>query len=111
MSTTKRQQRVEKRRKERIEEQRREEKKREEKKKRRKKKRRKEKRIKKEEQKIEEKKKEEKIDCVKERSCILQTFNHKNIFKNTLNFNINFIVKLYEIFEKIVVLTVQSPFF
>ena len=26
--------------------------------------------------------KEEKIDCVKERACILQTFYHKNMLKN-----------------------------
>ena len=44
--------------------------------------------------------KEEKIDCVKERACTLQTFYHKNMFKNTLNFKINIIVKLYDIFEK-----------
>ena len=43
--------------------------------------------------------KEEKIDCVKERACILQTFYHKNMLKNTLNFKINFIVKMYDIFE------------
>ena len=38
--------------------------------------------------------KEEKIDCVKKRAFVLQTFYHKNMFKNTLNFKINFIVKL-----------------
>ena len=38
--------------------------------------------------------------CVKERACSLQRFYHKNMFKNTLNFKINFIVKLYDIFEK-----------
>ena len=100
MSTTKRKQRVEKRRKgkrrkERIEEQRREEKKREEK--------REEKKEEKEERRREENRreeKEEKIDCVKERACTLQTFYHKNMFKNTLNFKINIIVKLYDIFEK-----------
>ena len=42
-----------------------------------------------------------KIDCVKERAYILQTFYHKNMFKNTLNFKINFIVKFYDIFEQI----------
>ena len=36
---------------------------------------------------------------MKERACILQTFYHKNMFKNTLNFKINFI-------EKKVVLTI-----
>ena len=36
----------------------------------------------------------------RERACILQTFYHKNVFKNTLNFKINFIIKLYNIFEK-----------
>ena len=44
--------------------------------------------------------KEEKVDCVKERASILQTFYQKNIIENTLNFEINFIVKLYDIFEK-----------
>ena len=59
-----------------------------------------------EEQKIEEKSRKwkrrerRKIDCVKERACILQTFYHKNMFKNTLNFKINFIVKFCDIFEK-----------
>ena len=53
-----------------------------------------------EEKKIEEKRKKKKIDCVKERACILQTFYHKNMLKNTFNFKINFIVKLYDIFEK-----------
>ena len=37
---------------------------------------------------------------LRERESILQTFYHKNMFKNTLNFKINFIVKLYDIFEK-----------
>jgi len=58
-----------------------------------------------EEKKIEEKRKKKK-NCVKERACILQTFYHKNMFKNTLNFKINFIVKLYDSFEKIVIITV-----
>ena len=50
---------------------------------------------KKEEKSIKQKiQKEEKIDCVKERACIL----HKSMFKNSLNFKINFIVKLYEFF-------------
>ena len=31
---------------------------------------------------------------------ILQTFYKKNMFKNTLNFKINFVVKLCDIFEK-----------
>ena len=43
---------------------------------------------------------EEKLDCVKERVYILQTFYQKNMFKNILNCKINFIVKLYDIFEK-----------
>ena len=44
---------------------------------------------------------------MKERAYILQTFYQEIMFKNTLNFKINFIVKLYDIFEKkIVVLTV-----
>jgi len=43
-----------------------------------------EKRVEKREEKRREEK-EEKIDCVKrERACILQTFYHKNIFKNSL---------------------------
>ena len=52
-----------------------------------------------EEKKIEEKsrkqkrRKEEKIDCMKERAYILQTIYQKNLFKNTLNFKINVIVK------------------
>ena len=42
-----------------------------------------------------------KIDCVNERACILQTFYLcLSMFKNTLNFKINFIVKLYDIFEE-----------
>ena len=42
-----------------------------------------------------------KIDCVNERACILQTFYlWLSMFKNTLNFKINFIVKLYDIFEE-----------
>ena len=50
---------------------------------------------------LEENMKEEKIDCVKERACILQTFYLKNSFKNTLNFKVNLFIKLYDIFEKI----------
>ena len=42
----------------------------------------------------------EKVDRVKERACFLQTFYHENMFKNTLNFKISFIVKLYDIFAK-----------
>ena len=38
--------------------------------------------------------KEEKIDCVKERAYILQKFYQENMFKNTLNFKTNFVVKL-----------------
>ena len=53
---------------------------------------------KREENKIEEK--EENRLCERERACILQTFYHKNIFKNTLNFKIYIIVKLNDIFEK-----------
>ena len=53
-----------------------------------------------EQYKIEEKRKKKKIDCVKERAYILQTFYQKNMFKNTLNFKINLIVKLYDIFKK-----------
>ena len=74
-----------KRRKERTEEQRREEKKKRRKEKRKKQKRRVENR---------REEKEEKIDCVKERAYILQMFNHKNMFKNAMNFKMNFIVKL-----------------
>jgi len=40
--------------------------------------------------------KEEKKVCVKERQ---PAFYHKNMFKNTFNFKINFIVILYGIFE------------
>ena len=36
--------------------------------------------------------KEEKVDCVKERASILQTFYQKNMFQNTFNFKINFIL-------------------
>ena len=36
----------------------------------------------------------------RERACILQMFYHKDMFKNNLNFKINFIVKLHDIFEK-----------
>ena len=62
-------------------------------------KKREEKREEKEEKSIKQKiQKEEKIDCVKERAYILQTFYQKNMFKKTLNFKINFIVKLYEFF-------------
>ena len=50
-----------------------------------------------------------KIDCLKGRACILQTFYHKNMFKNT-NYKINFIVKLIFL-KKIVILTVQRTFF
>ena len=39
-------------------------------------------------------------DFVKERAYILQTFYHKNMFKNTLNFKMNSIVKLFDIFEE-----------
>ena len=64
-------------------------------------KKREEKREEKEEKSIKQKiQKEEKIDCVKERAYILQTFYQKNMFKNTLIFKINFIVKLYGIFLK-----------
>ena len=64
-----------------------------------------------EEQKIEEKRKNKKRLGERE-SMHLQTFYHKNMFKNTLNFKINFIVKLYDIFErKMVVLTFQRTFF
>ena len=37
---------------------------------------------------------------MKERAYILQTFYHKNMFKNTLNFKMNSIVKLFDIFEE-----------
>ena len=33
-------------------------------------------------------------------TCILQTFYQKNMLKKTLNFRINFVVKLYDIFKK-----------
>ena len=56
----------------------------EKKKKRRKEKRRKQKR--RVENRREEK--EQKIDCVKERAYILQTFYQKNMFKNTLKFKL-----------------------
>ena len=51
------------------------------------------------------------MDCVKERACILQTVYHKNMFKNTIDFKINFIVKYMIFLKKIVVLTVWRTFF
>ena len=49
------------------------------------------------EEKIREEK-EEKIDCLKERVCILQRFYHKLMLKTTLNFKINLIVKINDVF-------------
>ena len=43
---------------------------------------------------------------MKERAYILQTIYQKNLFKNTLNFKVNFIVKFMIFLKKIVVLTV-----
>ena len=48
---------------------------------------------------------------MKERACTLKTFFHKNMFKNTLIIKINFIVKLFDILKKIVVLICLADIF
>ena len=84
-----------KKRKEIREQKSREEKKRkDEKKEKKKQKKKKEKRI---EENIREEK-EEKLDCLKERVCILQRFYHKLMLQTTLNFKINLIVKINDVF-------------